>query len=106
LYAARSGHLHVLQWVRQHHCPWNSLTPAWAAEDGHLDMLQWARAHNCPWDSITPLSAARAGHLEVLQWVRENDAAGEAWDERIVRAHAAGHRKQEVLMWLDELSAP
>jgi hypothetical protein len=28
------------------------------------------------------------------------------WDERVVRRHAAGSRKQEVLMWLDELSDP
>jgi len=38
--------------------------------------------------------------------VRENDATGEAWSERIVRDCAAGPRMQEVLTWLDELSAP
>ena len=69
-------------------------------------MLQWAREHGCPWDIYTCIYAARAGQLEVLQWVRENDATGEAWDERLVRANAAGPRKQEVLTWLDELSAP
>jgi len=29
--------------------------------------------------------------------VRENDATGEVWNERLVRNHAGGPRKQEVL---------
>jgi hypothetical protein len=37
--------------------------------------------------------------------MRENDANGEAWDERIVREHAALHRRQKVLTWLDELNS-
>ena len=52
------------------------------------------------------MCAASAGQLEVLQWVRENDATGEAWNERLVRSYAGGPRKQEVLTWLDGLSAP
>jgi len=44
--------------------------------------------------------------LEVLQWMRENDATGGAWNEDRVRAFAGGPRKQEVLTWLEELSAP
>jgi len=41
-----------------------------------------------------------------LQWVPENDATGEVWDEHNVRQFAIGQRKQEVLTWLDGLSAP
>jgi hypothetical protein len=47
-----------------------------------------------------------AGHLEVLLWMQENDTTGEVWNENTVRAYAGGPRKQEVLTWLDELSAP
>jgi hypothetical protein len=46
------------------------------------------------------------GQLEVLQWMRENDTVGEVWSERLVRTHAAGPRKQEVLTWLDGLNGP
>jgi len=42
----------------------------------------------------------------VLRWVQANDATGVAWDEYRVRAYADGPRMQEVLTWLDELSAP
>jgi hypothetical protein len=38
--------------------------------------------------------------------MRENDATGVAWDENLVRTRARGSRKQEVLTWLDQLSAP
>jgi hypothetical protein len=75
-------------------------------EGGHLELLQWAREHDCPWSVGTTHCAARAGHLEVLQWVRENDANGEIWEGHLVRRHAAGPRKQEVLTWLDQLIVP
>ena len=69
-------------------------------------MLQWAREHHCPWDVFVCIYAAERGHLEVLQWVRENDGTGEVWNEDGVRNCVGGPRKQEVLAWLDELSAP
>jgi len=96
----------VLQWAREHDCPWDEETCAQAAESGHLEMLKWARMHGCPWDAHTCACAASSGHLEVLRWVQANDATGVAWDEYRVRAYADGPRMQEVLTWLDELSAP
>ena len=103
--AARSGHLRVLRWAREHHCPWDWLTPTNAAHGGHLAVLQWVRENGCPWNSNVCICAANAGQLEVLQWVWANDATGEIWDENRVRSFAGGPRKQEVLACLDELSA-
>ena len=105
-WAAAGGHLAVLQWAREHHCPWNSWTLAWAAMNGHLAVLQWAREHGCSWDRVTCVYAADDGQLEVLQWLLENDAASEVWNEDRVRRYAGGPRQQEVLTWLDQLSAP
>jgi hypothetical protein len=68
-------------------------------------VLQWAREQHCPWDWVTLAWAAESGHLAVLQWVRENDATGEVWNEDRVRNWSGGPRKQEVLTWLDQLSA-
>ena len=73
---------------------------------GHLEVLQWAREHGCPWDKMTCQYAARFGQLEVLQWVRENDATGEVWSEWCVRTFAGVPRMVEVLTWVDELSGP
>ena len=47
-YAAKGGHLAVLQWARAHGRPWNTKTCARAAKNGHLKVLQWARANRCP----------------------------------------------------------
>ncbi len=43
-----------------------------AAGGGHLAVLQWAREHGCPWDEDTCRMAAAGGHIEMLQWAREN----------------------------------
>ena len=45
---------------------------SWAAEGGHLEVLQWAREHDCPWSESTCICAAEEGHLEVLRWAREH----------------------------------
>ena len=104
--AACGGHLEVLMWLHSTGCTWDASTCAAAAGIGRLDVLRWARDHGCPWNLSMCTCAAQAGQLEVLQWVRENDADGEAWDEKYVRRYAAGPRKQEVLTWLVELSGP
>jgi hypothetical protein len=90
----------------EHGCEWDEWTCILAAGGGHLAVLQWAREHHCLCESITCEYAASSGQLEVLQWVRENDSTGEVWNENLVRACAGGPRMQEVLTWLDELSAP
>ena len=68
------GHAKVLQWAREHHCPWDR-NSALAAKGGHLEVLQWAREHGCEWDERT---CAGGGHLEVLQWAQAHDCP---WDE-------------------------
>jgi len=47
------GHLEVLQWAREHGCPWNESTCSATAVGGHLKVLQWAREHGCPWNEHT-----------------------------------------------------
>ena len=50
--AAKSGHLDVLQWAWEHHCPWDAWMCATAAGDGHRNALLSAREHRCPWDEV------------------------------------------------------
>jgi len=74
IYAAKGGHLKVLQWARSQGCPWNVYTCRFAAEGGHLEVLQWARSDPtdpCPWDELVCINAALKGHLEVLKWAIE-----------------------------------
>ena len=81
MHAARSGHLRVLQWAREHNCPWDSNTCCHAARAGQL-VLHSARENDCPWDWWACTYAAMDGQLEVLQWMRENDTTGEVWVAR------------------------
>ena len=43
--------MEVLQWAREHGCPWDEGTCEAAAENGHQDVVLLARDHGCPWDS-------------------------------------------------------
>ena len=70
--AAKGGQLEVLQWLREHGCPWGPDTCLFAAERGHLAVLQWARANACPWNRYKCLASARAlKHASVEQWIAE-----------------------------------
>ncbi len=68
--AAQSGHLAVLQWLRDHGAAWDKRTCAYAALGGHLTILQWLRANGASWEEDTCAYAAEGGHLAVLQWSR------------------------------------
>jgi hypothetical protein len=37
MYAAKRGHLEVLQWARENGCPWNELTRELAASKGYVE---------------------------------------------------------------------
>jgi len=47
--AAKGGHLKVLQWARENHCPWDSETCQMAHENRHEEVLRWAIKHGCPY---------------------------------------------------------
>ena len=100
--AAAGGHLEVLQWARQHGCPWGRSTCLAAARGGHLEVLQWARQHDCPWDSATCEHAAFAGRLEMLQWARQHDCPWDSWT--CACAAASGHL--ETLQWARQHDCP
>ncbi len=96
--AAKSGHLALLQWLREKNCPWDERTSAKATQGGHLAVLQWARANGCPWDLYTCRYAAAEGHLEVLQWAR---AKGCPWNPTVWNWAAPN-----VKSWLIENGCP
>ena len=59
-WAARSGNLELVRWLRGEGCPWNYMTCYWAVDYGHVEVLRWARENGCPWRAHTRDSAARA----------------------------------------------
>ena len=71
-FAAMNGHLELLKWCRANQCTWDDRTCAYAALNGHFELLKWARANHCPWDEGTCANAAAGGHLKLLKWARTN----------------------------------
>ena len=57
-WAARGGHLKVLQWLRANGCPWDYGTCYWAVEEGHVEVLRWARENGAPWNIASRDQAA------------------------------------------------
>jgi len=107
-WAARNGHLAVLEWL-------NALNPPiradmrganYAAGNGQLAVLEWLNTLNPP---IRPNVdganyAARNGHLAVLQWL---NAFNPPIRPNVVGANwAAGNGHLAVLEWLNTLNPP
>ena len=69
LCAALHGHLALLQWAREHDCPWGEGTCYLASRGGHLQVLKWAREHGCPWNKRACEDVSRY-RPETLAWVR------------------------------------
>ena len=60
------------QWVRVE----RAYVLLYAARGGHLEVLQWARANGCEWDEYTCSDAARGGHSTTLCVKSPRGAAG------------------------------
>ena len=124
-YAAKNGHIPMLQWARKHRCHWDSIVLAtMAAEHGHLNVLQLLQSHGAarlqrmpattgrssffkdpmPWTRIVCEGAARGGHLQILQWVRAQNPPC-YWDERTCASAAEGG-ELTTLQWLRAQDPP
>ena len=93
---ARSGNTRMLEWLRNHGFPWNSLTIANAAWAGHLFLLKWARDNGCPFDESACANAALRGHVHVLKWLRKK---GCPWNSQ-TGTNAVQGLQFRVLSWL------
>ena len=64
-WAARSGNLELVQWLRGEGCPWDYGTCHNAVAYGHVEVLRWARKNGCPWTASTrDRAAAKLGYTD------------------------------------------
>lgn len=102
VFAARNGHIHILEWAHERGCPWGVDTFRSAARGGNIAVMQWLLDNNCSWDASTCASAAMGGYLEALQWAKENECP---WDENTCKNSALkGHL--DMLQWAREKQCP
>jgi len=77
-FAIDGGQLHVMKWLREQSCPWGEDTFACAALEGHLDILQFLHDEGCPWDRSIYIDEEDVTS-EVIEWLRIN-----GYDDRIM----------------------
>jgi len=108
MWAANSGHLEVLKWLRAQDppCRWDSSTCPIAARYGHFEILKWLRSQNppCPWDEWTCNEAAEHGHLDILKWARAQDPPCPWNSSTCSWAAQCGHL--EILKWARAQNPP
>ena len=75
LWAARNGHLHILEYlVERKYDQYNEDACYWAAEEGHLDCLKYLHeTTKAPWNSQAVYYAHENNHTECLQYLLENN---------------------------------
>lgn len=98
-WAARKGHLQLLQWLL-HNTDEGCTTYAmdFAARNGHFDVLVWLhrnRAEGCT--NAAADWAAFKGHLHILQWLYENTASR---CSDLATSRAAARGDSGTLEWL------
>jgi hypothetical protein len=99
-YAAASGTIEVIDWLRQQQgVDINAATLVWAAGAGHTAMCAHLRSLDCGWDSTACASAAVYGHVYTLQWLRSN---GCPWDVHKVCTNAARDGATAILDYVVE----
>ena len=66
---AGNDQLNVIQWAHETGADseWDTDTCTHVAESGHLHVLQYIRQHGGPWDISMCICAAQYGHLNILQ---------------------------------------
>lgn len=71
-YAAKAGHLHILQWGSTKRLLRTlGLLSTYAASGGHLHVLKWLAENECWFRMDTVEEAAREDHLETLKYLVE-----------------------------------
>lgn len=75
-YAAQNGHLHILKYLHDNGCPWDSETVKNAAWFGKDDCLQYALENNCPKINAT-CQAVRSKNFKCLQLLHQYECEWE-----------------------------
>lgn len=98
--AARSGHLHFIEYLEDKGIEWRSEEViSAAAEGGHVWLIIKLLEMGCPiYESVTMEYAASAGQIEVMEWLIQeyNDEI----DANIISYASRGDRPLPVIKWL------
>jgi hypothetical protein len=102
--AAEGGHLALLQQLSREGCGWdNECITHYAAVSGSIELVEWLRQqHDTVFNDEALASAAGAGQLAMCEHLL---SIGCEWDEEACR-QAVVHRSVDTLRWLRERGCP
>jgi hypothetical protein len=98
-YAAQSGSIDMLMWLRQRGCAFNQRTSYHAARAGDMAILEFLHAENCAFSAEACEAAATAGNLQLLQWLRDRDCP---WHAATVVTRAASSGNVQMMSYLKD----
>jgi|GEM_PF-2388217 len=97
--AIQNGHFHVVTWAEPlFRFKGNIVQLGAAAERGNLDILQWAHKKGCYLHAEFIHRAARGGHQSVIDWLVENGCNKNLTDTLVCAAAARGGNL-DILKW-------
>jgi hypothetical protein len=102
-YAASSGSIEMVEWLRQQQgIVIDAETMSWAAGAGQIAMCQHLRSTGCEWNAEACTEAVISGELDTLRWLREH---GCPWDANAALADAAANGFTDILDYVEEQGA-
>nr|WIL05370.1 ankyrin repeat protein [Pithovirus mammoth] len=101
-FAASKGNFKLVQWLILNGCPCNEMVFFFAVEQEDLSLLTWMKRNKCPWNEDVCSNAASHGQLEALKWIRKN---GCPWNEKTL-VMAAESGQFETFVWAHQQKCP
>jgi hypothetical protein len=98
-YAAKSGSIHVLSWLKEHGSAFTASACANAAGGAYLHLLRCLRDESCEWSEYACALAAKNGHLSTVVWLHEQ---GCPWKLDEICGDAAESGSIELLIYLKQ----
>jgi hypothetical protein len=98
-WAAKSGSINALRWLREHGSAFTADTCKSAAAGDHVHVLRFLHDEGCEWNWDACSAAARNGHLTTLQWLRER---GCPWTDDTICDDAIYSGSIEMLLYLKQ----
>jgi hypothetical protein len=98
-FAAQSGNVEMLTFIKQLGLEFDLECYKEAASGNHLQVIQYLHAEGCAWDTLVCTLAAGIPNLTMLQWLRENDCP---WDAHRVVLNAAYTGNMDMILYLQQ----
>lgn len=102
--AALGGHIHILEWLKEQNYDKGCCSYMYAMRNGDIKILEWLKHNKHQFDTRSDLSiyAAEKSSSELLDWANNN---GFKWNERTI-SQAIYSNNLDIVKWLRDKERP